>query len=323
MPCRRTPHQWWLACLFVSSLLIGGQGPVPAWAQTAAPPPVAPPTGFSAEDILTFAEQLMQQEEYYRAITEFRRFLFSYPDDPRQAMIHFRIGIAFYRGQQYDEALRTFRDLTQRYPDTPYANQAKLWQGESLMRQAQYGTAAGVYRDIIEQSPQEQGGVYAHYQRGWAFLYQRQWRQASAQFQRIPPESSLYRAAQHLAEEILDGERLPRQSPLLAGLLSGILPGSGQLYNGRLGDALLAFFLNGLFIAGITEAIVHDELAIAGVLSFFEAGWYAGNVYGAINGAHKQNRHTVETFIRNLENRFRVEPPQAHHSVGIRVSFGF
>jgi hypothetical protein len=69
---------------------------------------------------------------------------------------------------------------------------------------------------------------------------------------------------------------------------------------------LLAFLLNGLFIAGITQAVTHEEFAIAGVLSFFEVGWYAGNIYGAINGAQKENRYATETFLRNLENRFRV-----------------
>ncbi|MGQ4807718.1 Cell division coordinator CpoB [Candidatus Entotheonellaceae bacterium PAL068K] len=322
---QRRVYDWWLVGFLALSLFVWGQVPVRIRAQPVVSPTSSePPTGFSAHDLLAFAEQLMREGEYYRAVTEFRRLLFSYPHDPRRAMIHFRIGVALYRGQQYKEALRTFLDVTQHYPDTPYAHQARLWQGESLMRQAQYGTAADVYRDIIiEQSPQGQSDEYAHYQRGWAFLYQRQWHKASAQFQHVPPESSLYRAAQHLTEEVLDGGRLARKSPLLAGLLSVFIPGSGQLYNGRWGDSLLAVVLNGLFIGGITQAIVNDELAIAGVLSFFEAGWYTGNVYGAVNGAHKHNRHVVETFIRNLENRFRVEPPQAHHTIGIRVSFGF
>jgi TolA-binding protein len=294
------------------------------WAQDLNPSASpATPAGFSADQLVEFAEQLMREGEYFRAITEYRRFLFAYPQDPRRAMIHFRIGLALYRGQQYTEALHTFREVARRYPGTTYAKQAWLWQGESLMRQAHYGAAEQVYTEILKQFPRDAIRHQAHYQRGWALLYQRQWHKASGQFQRVAPASPLYQAAQRLAEEVLDGERLPRKSPLLAGLLSGILPGSGQFYNGRLGDALLAFFLNGLFVAGVTEAITSNELAIAGVLSFFEAGWYAGNLYGAINGAHKYNRHTVETFLRNLENRFRVQPPEARQTLGIRLSLGF
>jgi TolA-binding protein/TM2 domain-containing membrane protein YozV len=297
---------------------------VPVEAQTDIPATVpANSAGFTAEQILAFADQLMQEKEYFRAITEYRRFLFHFPQDSRRAMAHFRIGLAFYRGEHYDEALQTFRTVAQRYPGTSYARQAWLWQGETLMRQAQYEEAATVYAEIIRDFPDEQVSQQARYQRGWTFLYRRQWRQASAQFHALSPTSPLHGASQRLAEEVLDAEKIPQKSPLLAGLLSGILPGSGQLYNGRAGDALLAFFLNGLFIAGIVEAIDQDETAIAGVLGFFEAGWYVGNVYGAVNGAHKHNRQALETFIRNLENRFRVEPPHASHLLGIRFSLNF
>jgi TM2 domain-containing membrane protein YozV len=103
------------------------------------------------------------------------------------------------------------------------------------------------------------------------------------------------------------------------------VPGSGQLYNGRLGDALLAFLLNGLFIVGIIEALDKDETAVAGILGFFEAGWYIGNVYGAVNGAHKYNRRATETFLRNLENRYRLQPPEARQpqalGLSLRVNF--
>jgi hypothetical protein len=78
-----------------------------------------------------------------------------------------------------------------------------------------------------------------------------------------------------------------------------------------------------LFIVGTIEAIEAGELAIAGILSFFEAGWYTGNIYGAVNGAYKHNRRLVETFLQNLENRFRLSPPEAHLTphIGLRVGF--
>jgi TolA-binding protein/TM2 domain-containing membrane protein YozV len=310
--------------LLLLGILTWHQGITGLWAQSpgsSAPP--ASPTGFSADQLVEFAEQLMREGEYFRAITEYQRFLFAYPHDPRRAMMHFRIGIAWYRGQQYKEALQTFGEVAQRYPKTKYAKQARLWQGESLVRMAQYRAAEQVFTDILEQFPRDEVGHLARYQLGWTLLYQRQWHKASEQFQHVAPESHLYPAAQRLAEEVLDGEHLSRKSPAVAGLLSGVLPGSGQLYNGRVGDAALAFFLNGLFVVGILEAIHHDQSAIAGVLSFFEVGWYAGNIYGAVNGAHKHNRHAAETFLRNLENRFRVQPPAAHHPIGIRVSLNF
>lgn len=285
----------------------------------------AEPTSYSADQLIAFAEQLMHHGEYFRAITEYRRFLFAYPDDSRRAMAHFRIGLAFYRGESYREALQTFREVTQLYPNTIYGKQAWLWQGESLARQRQYAAAEELYTEITARFPHDTIGQQARYQRAWTLLYQRQWRDAAAQFQHVAPESSLYQSAQSLAQAALEGEHLPAKSPGLAGILSGLLPGSGQLYNGRLGDAVLAFFLNGLFIAGIVEAVNRNVHTVAGVLSFFEAGWYAGNIYGAINGAHKYNRYTTETFLRNLDNRFRFALPEARapQTFGAQFSLGF
>ena len=163
--------------------------------------------------LITFAEQLMREGEYFRAITEYRRFLFYYPDEPRRAMVHFRIGLALYRGESYAEALQTFREVIQLYPHTTYGKQAWLWQGESLARLGQYTAAEQLYAEITVRFPYDIVGQQARYQRGWMLLYQRQWRHAATQFQQVAPESLLYQSAQLLAQEALAGEHLPTKSP--------------------------------------------------------------------------------------------------------------
>ncbi len=332
IPLSRLPACVFIYFLFVVLLVLWTEVPgvcqpsVLLWQQpsTSAMTPTELP-GFAADQLFMFAEQLMREGEYFRAITEYRRFLFYYPGDLRRPMVHFSIGLAFYRGESYGEALQAFREVTQLYPNTAYGKQAWLWQGESLARQGQYAAAEQFYAEITERFPHDAIGHQARYQRAWTLLSRRQWRDAAAQFQQVSPASDLHQSAQLLAQEALAGEQLPTKSPVLAGILSGLLPGSGQLYNGRLGDALLAFFLNGLFVVGAVEAVHSNAPAVAGVLSFFEAGWYAGNVYGAVNGAHKYNRHTTETFLRNLDNNFRfvLPEPRQTHVLGVQFSLGF
>lgn len=279
----------------------------------------------SAEQRLAFAEQLMREREYFRAITEYRCFLLAFADDSRAAMVAFSIGLAFYHGERYGEAAQAFQDVAQRYPHTAYGQQAWLWQGESLVQQRQQATAEQLYRELVQRFPHHPLRHQARYQHAWVLLAQRHWREASWVLQQIPPDSALYHQAQLLAQESLTGEKLPRKSPVLAGITSSLLPGSGQFYNGRIGDALLAFFLNGLFIAGAIEAVHADAPVVAGVLSLVEAGWYIGNIYGAVNGAHKHNRQVTETFLRNLETRFRLTLPEAGKvsRLSMQWSFGF
>jgi TolA-binding protein/TM2 domain-containing membrane protein YozV len=296
------------------------------WVQViASPHTTAVPEGFSADALLQFADQLLQEGEYFRAITEYQRFLAVYPLDPRRPMAHFRIGQAFYYGQSYADALRTFRDVATQHPETPYGQQAWLWQGETLLRQAEYPKADRVYESFIERFPQHIDAAFAQYQRGWTLLYRRQWDNAAATWQRIPSTSPLYPAAQQLAVEATTGTTLPRKAPLFAGILSGVLPGSGQLYNGRFGDAVLSFLLNSLFIAGTVQAAHKGQPAIAGVLGFFAAAWYTGNVYSAVNGAHKYNRYQAESFLQDLERRFYVPPSQRlmSQALSFQINIGF
>jgi hypothetical protein len=281
--------------------------------------------GMSAEQLLVFADYLLQTGEYVRAITEYRRFLLHHPDDARCAMAHFSMGLAWYRWERFADAFHTFQEVAVHYPGTSYGEQAWLWQGESLVRQGHYRAAGTLYAELAQRFHGTVLEEHARYQHAWTLLYQRQWHEAASQLGHITPHSILYTNAQSLAQGAMAGERLPSKSPTLAGILSALLPGSGQLYLGRLGDGLLAFCLNGLFIAGALEATQHHALTVAGLLSFLEVGWYAGTVYGAVNGAYKYNRHTTETFLRNLDNNLHLpvpSPPQAR-SLGVRFSLGF
>ena len=171
---------------------------------------------FRPISFLFFAEQLMREGEYFRAITEYRRFLFYYPDDPRRAMVHFSTGLAFYRGESYVEALQTFQEVTQRYPNTAYGKQAWLWQGESLIRQGQYTTCrAALHRDYRAFPLMIRYGTAGSLSASLTLLYRRQWRDAATQFQQVAPDSDLYQSAQLLAQEAFVGERLPTKSPVL------------------------------------------------------------------------------------------------------------
>ena len=268
----------------------------------------------------------MQRKEYYRAITEYRRFLYRFPHDKRRAMAFFRVGLAFYRGTEYVEALKVFGEVAETYPDGPYGKLARLWQGECLMRQGKFEVADNFYGRVSRKLDGEIAGQHADYRHAWALLYRHEWQEARERFHNLPVSHSFHETAHRIAETIPDIENSSRKSPLLAGVLSAALPGSGQMYIGRSGDAWLAFVLNGLFLAGIAEAMDHNQTAIAGILGFFEAGWYAGNVYGAVNGAHKYNLHQERRFIQEIEDQFPYEPPGSSPTTelfGIRLGLRF
>ena len=224
-------------------------------------------------------------------------------------MAHFRIALAFYQGRNYGEALKAFGEIAELYPESPHGNLARLWRGECLMLQREFKAAENLYGAAALRLGGQQLGDHAEYRHAWALLYQHEWQEARERFQSLPLSHSFHEPSRYIAEAIPSIQHYPRKSPLLAGVLSAALPGSGQFYIGRRGDAWLAFLLNSLFVTGVIEALNQDRPAVAGILGLFEAGWYAGNIYGAANGARKYNAHQKLGFIQELENEFPYLPP--------------
>jgi hypothetical protein len=83
--------------------------------------------------------------------------------------------------------------------------------------------------------------------------------------------------------------------------MSALIPGTGHFYTGRFRDGAVALLLNGAFLAAGIEAVSAGNEAAAGLLFFFEAAWYSGAIYGAVNAAQKYNRDTEERWLQSLE----------------------
>ena len=73
----------------------------------------------------------------------------------------------------------------------------------------------------------------------------------------------------------------PSKSPLIAGFLSSILPGSGRIYSGRIMDGILGM-TNFFFIGGLALKNVNDKDNIAGsILAATTFYLYGSEIYGA------------------------------------------
>jgi len=87
--------------------------------------------------------------------------------------------------------------------------------------------------------------------------------------------------------------------------LLAIIPGAGHLYCERKKDALISFLLNGAMIYAAYEAFDHDLDVIGGIITFFELGFYSGNIYSAVNSAHKYNRNEKSKFLDYLRKKYK------------------
>ena len=72
------------------------------------------------EDLqLKIADAFMEEGEYYRAVTEYKKFLILFPDSGKADYASFEIGMAYFKGEEYGAAARSFLAVREKYPDFP------------------------------------------------------------------------------------------------------------------------------------------------------------------------------------------------------------
>lgn len=256
------------------------------------------PAADAESDQLSFADSLVAEEDYYRAITEYKRFLHYSPNDPHAAYAQLAVAKCLLAGQRWQQADLALEKVWETYPDSPEAEMAVQLFADAAYDRGDYAAAQSRYTKLKSDGTSQRNEM-AEYKIGLSQLQQNKPAEAGASFSRLPPPLK-----QQLTSALDDYQRLPEKSPQLAGALAAILPGAGQLYTERPRQAGVAFALNTAFIYGAIEAFDNENYAVAGILSLFEIGWYGGNIYNAMNNAHKFNRSQQDQFLQKFQQRF-------------------
>jgi TolA-binding protein len=271
-----------------------------------------------------YAEQVMAKGEYLRAVVEFERFIHFFPDDQKVSRARLLIGMCYMRAKDYESARKVFDTLYRTYPKDLIGGKALLFMGESYYRQGIYKEAEYYFQKVIEIYPQPELKNSALYRLGWCRMQTRNWQEASETFKAVGSASSLYASSQDLARKSLEGETLPYKNPTTAGVLAGVLPGLGHAYCDRYKDGLVAFLLNGVFVWASVESFNKDLNVLGGMLSFLELGWYTGNIYSAVNSAHKLNRKLKDDYIEGLPDAWNLSLLATREGqLGLTLSFSF
>lgn len=230
----------------------------------------------SGASVLSFAEHLRERGEYYRSISEYERFLFHHPQHGQAPEALAGIVRAYMGGGQLDDAQQQMARLQQRAPQASLMPGLAFDLAHLLFENQRYDEA----RAQLEICRSLQPGCLDD-QRRRALL--------SAIYLALGEEDAALELDERQNGGMLELE-IPRKDPAIAGTLSAILPGAGQLYADRPVDAGIALLVNLLFIGSTLTAIDNDNHFLAGTVGFFGIGWYGGNVYNARNSAHKFNR---------------------------------
>lgn len=280
-----------------------------------------------AQEQFQLAQTLFDEKEFSAAAHEYIRFFHLFPDHEKAAMAKYRTGVSFLYAGRLEDARRHLEKITDHFSDSGFAPDAMFKLSELYMIMDDPVKAASVLRDLITITGNPLVHDRACFLLGWLLLdkadifqYQSDYKvypvkEAEKYFSMISDEGKkTYRIDDSLTS--LDKIRyLKKKTPAMAGFLS-IIPGGGFLYCGRYQDALVSFLLNSSLILAAHHAFENDNDFLGGVLSFVEAGFYAGNIYGSVSSAHKYNRQKQKKIIDQLKQEHFVNQEKMSFQTG-------
>jgi TM2 domain-containing membrane protein YozV len=144
-------------------------------------------------------------------------------------------------------------------------------------------------RHLVAAHPGEPVAAEVSYLTAISLARESRWLEADEALRQVDSQSGRFVAAQGMRQVLAEAPTARRKDPAVAGLLAAVLPGAGHLYCERPGDGAIAFVFTGAFAWATVEAFQQDHQAVGIGLGFIALSFYGGNIFSAVNVAHKFN----------------------------------
>lgn len=252
------------------------------------------------------AERLFESGAYQAARREYKRLLFYQPNTEFRDAADYRIAQSYYYQNEPDRAERLFHEFLDTHPNSPFRFQSQLMLGQLHFDAGAYSLARTTLFELLHASEDTEVAAAAHYLRGWCYVHTSEWNKAITELRRadtLQIDASQRKKARQLADTLLEKTPLPHKSPQMAGWLSTVVPGSGQLYVGNVKEGILAAALSGTFIYLAVDAI--RERRYVDCTGIALVGWqfYWGNRINARHLASEYNKNHEQEFIQTLKRQ--------------------
>jgi len=278
--------------------------------------------GLREKEIRKFSAELFAAGEYYRAITEVRRYLSLFPRGERSEEMAKSIGDAYLMSHEWAEAIAAYDEFLMHFPASPLAGTAIFHKAIALLKLGGTAEAERLFQLIRSGAGHEKKSEAAR----WEILLlirQNRFDEAEKLLKDRMLRPEIEKETGRVEELLKEKKGARYKSPETAGVLSALLPGTGQFYNERYRDGVYSFLLNTLFILAAYKAYESDNHGLGAILTLFEIGWYTGGIYGAVGGAHKYNRNLDEDHFRIGMHRLNLRDSEIGRLGGVSVMFTY
>jgi hypothetical protein len=260
--------------------------------------------GFSQElkDQFDYAHSLFQSENYFDAVTEFKRLLFFDEGKEYSYSANMLIGQSYKMGGKFSDAIYFFAlagrssiSIEQRFN-----SKIEVIKCNILRRTTQL--AHSLLNELEKEPLFHSRKKNINYWRGWAFAFSGEWRSAAASFAESE-NKELEKFALNAEGKMLSVSK--------AKIFSIIIPGAGQIYSGNYLNGFISFgwnLLSGyLAINAFIEDRIFDGLAIT---NFLWLRFYLGNIQNAEKFAEEKNAQLSNETLEAIRINYKGEKPE-------------
>ena len=249
-----------------------------------------------------FAKSIELSGDYGRAIVEYRRLLFYYPNSHYKSQALQDILDCYYKGKKYDEAIRWGIFILDNGLKEVDKNNVRFKIACCYFRMKNNISARDSFNQVIvnENAILKEKSIMLL---GLTYAYEIKWNEAEREFVKIKSDSKYINYAQKCMELCQQGKRLKYKNPKLAAFL-GIIPGLGYLYDGYSQTALSSLVVNGLFMNWTVKAYQNGDHAQGNTVGLFSLGWYSGNIYGSYVSAERRNLKIISELLEKFDLGF-------------------
>ncbi|MDD5170152.1 MAG: tetratricopeptide repeat protein, partial [Syntrophales bacterium] len=176
-------------------------------------------TAANSDEAFAFAEALFGEGDYFRAITEYKRVVFHFPEEMISEKCHFRIGECYYRAKRWNEAVEALQAFIVKYPQSSLKTQALYMKGMAEKEMKRFREALDTFRELQDDKASSLADKAA-YQKVLILIEREEWSKAISILRVIPQESPVYPNASKMAAGLERVDSLPHKSPATAGILA-------------------------------------------------------------------------------------------------------
>jgi len=238
-----------------------------------------------------YARYLMQSGDYYRAIGEFKRFLYFCPQDSLAGEAFRDVGQCLFLAGRYDDVIAWQQSDVSRGSGP----ESDLIVGHSHFRAGAYAQALPVLTRAAGSSTDQLLASQASYLAGLSAVRLQKYDAARDLLGDVTSISPYFDRAVAYSDVLSKAGISRPKSERRAGLLA-IVPGLGYAYSGHYQTALASLVVNGLLFWATVDAFRDGDDAEGAITSVFALGFYLGNITGSAASARRYNDYRLREF---------------------------